>query len=62
MGFSDPTNKPWTQTKIIEINPKTVLDVGAGQGVYLDLIRSGLGDTVEVQAVEVWQPYIDQFN
>ena len=62
MGFSDPTNKPWTQTKIIEINPKTVLDVGAGQGVYLDLIRSGLGDSVEVHAVEVWQPYIDQFN
>lgn len=62
MGYSDPTNKPWTQEKIKELNPKTVLDVGAGQGVYLDLIRSSMGNDVEVHAVEVWQPYIDQFN
>jgi len=62
MGYSDPTNKPWTKEKIIEINPKTVLDVGAGQGVYLDLIRDGLGSGVIINAVEVWQPYIDQFN
>jgi len=62
MGFSDPTNKPWTQEKIIELNPTTVLDVGAGQGVYLDLIRQGLGAGVVVNAVEVWQPYIDQFD
>lgn len=62
MGFSDPTNKPWTQQKIVELNPKTVLDVGAGQGVYLNLIRESLGDKVIVSAVEVWQPYIDQFN
>jgi 2-polyprenyl-3-methyl-5-hydroxy-6-metoxy-1,4-benzoquinol methylase len=62
MGFSDPTNKPWTQEKIIELKPTTVLDVGAGQGVYLDLIRQGLGAEVIVNAVEVWQPYIDQFD
>jgi 2-polyprenyl-3-methyl-5-hydroxy-6-metoxy-1,4-benzoquinol methylase len=62
MGFSDPTNKPWTQEKIIELKPTTVLDVGAGQGVYLDLIRQGLGAGVIVNAVEVWQPYIDQFD
>lgn len=62
MGYSDPTNKPWTQEKIIELSPTTVLDVGAGQGVYLDLIRQGLGAGVVVNAVEVWQPYIDQFN
>lgn len=62
MGFSDPTNKPWTQEKIIELKPTTVLDVGAGQGVYLDLIRQGLGADVVVNAVEVWQPYIDQFD
>ena len=62
MGFSDPTNKPWTQKKIVELNPTTVLDVGAGQGVYLDLIRESLGNSVIVAAVEVWQPYIDQFS
>lgn len=62
MGYSDPTNKPWTQEKIIEINPKTVLDIGAGQGVYLDLIRSGIGQDVVVDAIEVWEPYIKEFN
>jgi len=62
MGFSDPENKPWAAEKIKEINPSTVLDVGAGQGVYLDLIRRDLGKNVKVVAVEVWQPYIDQFN
>jgi mannosyltransferase OCH1-like enzyme len=62
MGYSDPENKPWAQSKIIELNPKTILDVGAGQGVYLDLIRAVLPEDVSVHAVEVWEPYINQFN
>lgn len=62
MGFSDPENKPWAAEKIKEINPATVLDVGAGQGVYLDIIRRDLGTKVHIVAVEVWKPYIDQFN
>jgi cyclopropane fatty-acyl-phospholipid synthase-like methyltransferase len=62
MGFSDPENKPWAAEKIKELNPSTVLDVGAGQGTYLDLIRRDLGEKVNVTAVEVWEPYIDQFN
>jgi len=62
MGFSDPENKPWAAEKIKEINPKTVLDVGAGQGVYLDIIRRDLPSSTHVTAVEVWQPYVDQFN
>ena len=36
--------------------------MGAGQGTYLNLIREGLGAGVIVNAVEVWQPYIDQFS
>ena len=36
-----------------------VLDVGAGQGTYADLI----GDKVStIRAIEIWQPYIDQFD
>lgn len=62
MGYSNPENKPWAQQKIIELAPRTVLDVGAGQGTYLNLIKDGLGSNVLVNAVEVWQPYIDQFN
>ena len=62
MGTSDPDNKPYTAEKIIELNPKTVLDVGAGAGVYLDIIRRDLGNSVRVTAVEAWNPYIEQFN
>jgi hypothetical protein len=62
MGYSNPENKLWAQQKIIELKPTTVLDVGAGQGTYLNLIRDGLGAGVIVNAVEVWQPYIDEFN
>jgi cyclopropane fatty-acyl-phospholipid synthase-like methyltransferase len=62
MGNSDPENKPWTINKIVELNPKTVLDIGPGKGIYLDLIRRDLGDSVIVDAVEVWQPYVDEFD
>jgi hypothetical protein len=62
MGYSNPENKPWAKEKIIELSPTTVLDVGAGQGTYLNLIREGIGAGVIVNAVEVWQPYIDEFN
>lgn len=61
MGYSDPTNKPWTKDKILELNPKTVLDVGAGQGVYLNMIREILPHT-EVTGVEVWMPYVEEFD
>lgn len=62
MGQSDPTNKPWTIAKIKELNPSTVLDCGAGAGVYLDLIRSEIGSDVVVDAIEVWVPYIEKFS
>ena len=36
-----------------------ILDVGAGQGTYSDLLRN-LG--YRMDAVEIWAPYVDQFN
>lgn len=36
----------------------TVLDVGAGQGKY----RILLAEYEDVDAVEVWQPYVDEFH
>lgn len=40
-------------------NIKWVLDIGAGSGTYGHL----LAPLVErIEAVEVWEPYIDQFN
>ena len=62
MPYSDPANKPWTAEKIKEINPSTVLDVGAGAGVYLDIIREHVGHAVVVVGLEVWEPNISKFN
>jgi len=53
MPFSDPANKSWTAEKIKEIHPRTVLDVGAGAGVYLDIIRKNLDQDVNVVGVEI---------
>lgn len=41
--------------------PRTteILDVGAGAGIYADLLR---GTFPNIDAVEVWEPYIKQFN
>jgi 2-polyprenyl-3-methyl-5-hydroxy-6-metoxy-1,4-benzoquinol methylase len=62
MGYSDPENKPWALEKIKEINPKTVLDCGAGAGTYLDLIKANLGYKTIVVGVEAWNPYIIKYD
>ena len=62
MGYSDPENKPWAIEKIKEINPKTVLDCGAGSGTYLDLIRSNIGGDVIILGVEAWYPSIIKYD
>ena len=38
-----------------------VLDIGAGAGLYADLIHEVSGAAI-VDAVEIYNPYIDQFN
>ena len=37
----------------------TILDVGCGQGDYADLLGEHFG---KFDAVEIWEPYIEQFN
>ena len=47
-----------------EIDPRTVTDVGAGSGTYAKLMRTD--PDAEMRrlwtAVEVWEPYVDEFN
>lgn len=38
---------------------KTVLDVGAGKGTYSDMLKPYID---RIDAVEIWEPYIEQFN
>lgn len=59
MPVSNPVTKPWISEQILKINPKTVLDVGAGAGTYLNLVRDVLGkENTKVTGVEIWKEYI----
>lgn len=60
-GNSMPEGKPYAIEKIVEINPSTVLDVGAGRGAYPTIIFPYLRNTV-FDAIEVWQPYVDEYR
>lgn len=62
MGYSDPVNKPYAIEKIKEINPKKVLDVGSGMGIYYDLIKGNLEGDIWIDGLEVWEPYIEEFK
>lgn len=61
MGTSHPESRPWIINKINTSNAATVLDVGAGSGTYADALKSA-GVNVNIEAVEVWKPYIDEFD
>lgn len=60
-GNSMPEGKPYAIQKIIEINPSTVLDVGAGRGAYATILFPFLPNVI-FDAIEVWQPYIENFE
>jgi hypothetical protein len=60
-GHSMPEGKPYAISKIIDINPSTVLDVGAGRGVYATIMFPYKPNII-FDAVEVWEPYIERFN
>jgi 2-polyprenyl-3-methyl-5-hydroxy-6-metoxy-1,4-benzoquinol methylase len=61
MPVSNPETKPWIADRLIEIQPKTVMDVGAGAGIYSNMIRQLFNKNVEITGVEIWAPYISQF-
>jgi SAM-dependent methyltransferase len=61
MPHSEEEGKGWVVETTLSLVPAhpTVLDVGAGAGRYGQLYRPHAG---LVDAVEIWGPYIDQFN
>jgi predicted TPR repeat methyltransferase len=60
MHYSDPDNKDWIFDKLSKLEPKSVLDVGAGAGVYGKMARS-LPSVIRLDAIEIWEPYINKF-
>ena len=57
MPFSSHSGKEFI--KSLNLNAKTVLDVGAGCGTYRSMFPT-LGQ--HWTALEVWQPYVDKYN
>lgn len=57
MPWSADENRDWI-LKNIEIHD-TVLDIGAGAGIWSDLLR---GSVSKIDAVEIFEPYIERFG
>ena len=64
-----PTSSHFGKTETVkwfkdnEHNITRILDIGAGSGTYPKLIKgAGICKDAEWVGVEVWEPYINQFN
>lgn len=60
-GTSTKVGKDWIAQKILSLDIDSILDVGAGQGTYSDLIKSYEINS-KIDAVEIWEPYINKFD
>lgn len=58
MPRSEDDQIPYFQEVFDRLQPKRVLDIGAGEGKYADLIAG----RAEVHAVEVWQENIEKYD
>lgn len=61
MGTSHPESRAWSIEKILQSNAEYILDIGAGSGTYSKALKNA-GFSGTIDAVEIWQPYIDKFN
>lgn len=61
MPRSHPEGRDWVADHIAETTAPIIYDFGAGEGTYSDLAKGWRPDALWV-GVEVWQPYIDQFD
>lgn len=62
MPYSDIANKDWIVEKVRQIAPENILDVGVGAGNLEYYVRSNLGTSIQLDGIEVWKPYISEFN
>jgi hypothetical protein len=66
MPVSTPWGKDWAVDRIRELNEYSsifnVVDVGAGVGTYGKLLRPLFEGWVDFEAVEVWEPYVEEYK
>ena len=61
MPYSSEENRQFVLDTVKQIQPDSILDVGAGSGTYSDLLRTEV-DHNRFDAVEVWTPYVQRFG
>ena len=54
--------KSWIFNKILENNPRKILDIGAGCGTYSGLLKRKGYVYESIDAIEIWKPYIEEFQ
>ncbi|UJV42986.1 class I SAM-dependent methyltransferase [Streptomyces sp. AMCC400023] len=62
MPYSDTEGKATALAWYEEIQPSTVIDVGAGSGTYVEAVRARSAWRAHWTAVEAWEPYLDRFG
>lgn len=62
MPTSDAQGKDTALAWYQQIQPRTVVDIGAGAGTYARLMRSAPPWADEWTAIEAWGPYLAQFE
>lgn len=60
MPYSNPENQHWVVDKIKQIQPKTIIDVGAGVGTYVKLLRPHI--EARFIGVEIFENYVDKYK
>lgn len=63
MPGSDPALRPWIAStlRILAVQPKTIIDVGAGAGTWHAYLRH-LYRGATWTAIEIWEPYVSRFG
>jgi hypothetical protein len=61
MPWSVDEGKPWVADRVCARCPSSLLDVGAGAGLWSMTLRHRLPGCVFI-ALEVFEPYVDQFG
>jgi SAM-dependent methyltransferase len=62
MGTSHPESRGWVIRKIRQNKVTSILDVGAGSGTYFNALKKNGYTRAHIDAIEVWNPYIEEFN
>lgn len=62
MPTSSLDNKEWIIAKVDELQPRTILDVGVGSGMFEEAVVPVLGKPFTLDGIEIWEPYIDRYG